>query len=161
MNSQWKDGWFEDICAEAEGFQGGSVVVADGKLIEALLDHAPVKISKSDVFTGSLEHIDGLRQVIKKRIEESEFKLKKDPNISKLLLAHQLRTYKGDYDFSHTAPDFFLGCKPRHPKPRCNHKKTIMMRGSVCIRRQYVISAAWQRKPKQWESTIWRTVFLH
>ena len=106
MNSQWKDGWFEDICAEAEGFQGGSVVVADGKLIEALLDHAPVKISKSDVFTGSLEHIDGLRQVIKKRIEESEFKLKKDPNISKLLLAHQLRTYKGDYDFSHTAPDW-------------------------------------------------------
>ena len=106
MKNQWGDSWFETIWEAAEQLNAESVVVADGRIIEQLLDYAPVKISDANNFTGSLKHIDGISRVIKKRIEKSDDNLRKDPHISKLLLAHKLCAYKGDYDFSHTIPDW-------------------------------------------------------
>lgn len=83
-----------------------SVVGEDADLIVSVLENAEVVIEENAVFTGSLLHLNAMKERLEERSMRIAQELRADPALAFHFTANDLRAYTGLYDFGHTAPDW-------------------------------------------------------
>lgn len=94
------------LALEMEQNIGASVMQRDSLLIEAVLKNAEIDIPEDAVFTGSLAHLDVMKEIVEARADALGEVLHQRDALKPHFAAQEIRAYTGVYDFGHTPPDW-------------------------------------------------------